>query len=510
MRKKLLYLLCLMGILFLIPPKALAAYQVKGWCEWQGTGADYNKHCPKDCRLQGDEGSCNAVVMNNNSGTKCCRWVPNNILETSATSPDDRSYTATLEATSKPLVFKPSVGLPGFPKDIKYVFQDDSTSPIAKLMAEIYKYAIQIIAVLSLIVVIIGGFLWSTAGGSAQKVTGAKQWIFSGLGGLLLTLFSYLLLATININLVNLKTTSIGAIHTKDLIVTNKSDKNQLYDDCSMFDGYFANANLVAYNGSPILEACCFVYNKNSLTDKAYGVSYTYIPTMLYNLYDECIKYAIAKTNKNLLSDFYSGMRKDVTTACDTCYISNIFTSNASTISGSKFIYMPSNYILNNPDLKPTNMTAEEIENYSKDATIILITDKACWDLDGFIRSVTQGKDVGNYCQGKSNYSTCLLKDPQNPDKRLWGYCWNNTCQQCKTYGEASDSPYKCPLSKTIQGNNNCVSNFKCGLDSWVGSVGIIDSGYCQCNISQCMDTCYATMKAANVENKRIKDVCEG
>ncbi len=238
-----------------------------------------------------------------------------------------------------------------------------------------------------------------------------------------------------------------------------------------------------------------------------------HIPTFrqcYITFYDECIKYAIAKTNKNLLSDFYSGMRKDVTTACDTCYISNIFTSNASTISGSKFIYMPSNYIINNPDLKPTNMTAEEIENYSKDATIILITDKACWDLDGFIRSVTQGKDVGNYCQGKSNYSTCLLKDPQNPDKRLWGYCWNNTCQQCKTYGEASDSPYKCPLSKTIQGNNNCVSNFKCGLDSWVGSVGIIDSGYCQCNISQCMDTCYATMKAANVENKRIKDVCEG
>ncbi len=517
MRKKLLYLLCLMNILFLIPPKASAVYLVEGWCEWLGTSENYNRNCPKDCRMQETEEGCNAVTMN--SGAKCCRWVKNNILETSATNPNDRSYTVTVKTTSNPLIFKPSVGLPGFPKNTEYVFQDDSTSPIAKLVAEIYKYAIQIIAVLSLIVIIVGGFLWSTAGGNGQKVTVAKQWIFSGLGGLLLTLFSYLLLATININLVELKTTSIGAISRKNIITTNKSDERQTYDDCSMFDGYFANANLVAFNGSPILEACCFVYDKVSAgSDLAYGVSYNYIPQLLNNAYDECIRYTIDQTKyyhasshntdrDKILSDphniavFLQGNREqEGRSKCKKgCYLANIFTEGK-----RKFIYSPSNYTTGS--LHPLNSTQEQFKDITEDITILFITDKACWNLGGFIASTTRGKDAGNYCQGKPNYSTCLLKDQKNPNKRLWGYCLNDTCQQCKSYGEASDNPRKCPLNEKIQGNNNCVSNFKCGDDK-----GVVDSGYCQCNIKECMDICRENMQNnPQVDNNRIKDVCEG
>jgi len=514
MRKKLLYLLCLIGILFLIPPKASAVYLVEGWCEWLSTSENYNWNCPKDCRMQETEESCNAVRMN--SDAKCCRWVKNNILDTSATSPNDRSYTVTVKTTSNPLIFKPSVGLPGFPKNTEYVFRDDSTSPIAELVAEIYKYAIQIIAVLSLIVIIVGGFLWSTAGGNGQKVTGAKQWIFSGLGGLLLTLFSYLLLATININLVELKTTSIGTISRKNIITTNKSSEKQFYNDCSMFDRYFANAKLVANNGSPILEACCFVYdNKTADNDSAYGVSYTYIPQMLNHAYNECINYAIAQVKTDNDSDpyklasFFEGRREDLSKCEKGCYLANIFTEGR-----RKFIYSPSNYTTGS--LYPLNSTQKQFQDITKDITILFITDKACWDLGGFIASTTRGKDVGNYCQGKLFLTGCLLKDPENPNKRLWGYCSDGICKRCKTYGEATDDFNTCPLTKTIRGNNNCISNFKCTKDDSDSSAALNDipaqyHGYCRCNTKECVDICRATMKKNKVEDEKlIKKVCKG
>ncbi len=122
-------------------------------------------------------------------------------METAATTP---------VVPTNSLKFTAQVGLPHFPKS--YIFSSNSTIPIAQLVQGLFTYGVQIITVLSLLVVIIGGFLWSIAGGNGQKVGEAKQWIFSGLGGLALTLFSYLILRTINVKLVNFNVASIEAI----------------------------------------------------------------------------------------------------------------------------------------------------------------------------------------------------------------------------------------------------------------------------------------------------------
>ncbi len=101
-----------------------------------------------------------------------------------------------------PIVFTPEIDLPGFMS--RYALTSKSTST-----KELFKYGARIITVIALIVAIVSGFLWSTAGGNGQKVSEVKQWSFSDLSGLLLVLFSYLILRTININLITFEPTTI-------------------------------------------------------------------------------------------------------------------------------------------------------------------------------------------------------------------------------------------------------------------------------------------------------------
>ena len=106
-------------------------------------------------------------------------------------------------------VFKPQVGIgEDFEKGKSYI-PEGSTAMIGKYIRAIYKYAIGIIGILAAVVLMIGGILWIMAGGNATQITEAKAWIGASLTGLVLALSSYLLLATVNPALVNLKITVV-------------------------------------------------------------------------------------------------------------------------------------------------------------------------------------------------------------------------------------------------------------------------------------------------------------
>ncbi|MFH2136325.1 MAG: pilin [Patescibacteria group bacterium] len=69
---------------------------------------------------------------------------------------------------------------------------------LGQYIAAIYKYAIGIVGILSGIMIVIGGLLWLTAGGAADRVSTAKSYIESSLVGLVIALTSFLLLYAIN------------------------------------------------------------------------------------------------------------------------------------------------------------------------------------------------------------------------------------------------------------------------------------------------------------------------
>ena len=57
--------------------------------------------------------------------------------------------------------------------------------------ANIIRVAMQLLGIVAVVIVLIGGFKWMTAGGNDEQVGEAKKWIFSGIIGLALILSAY-------------------------------------------------------------------------------------------------------------------------------------------------------------------------------------------------------------------------------------------------------------------------------------------------------------------------------
>jgi hypothetical protein len=87
-----------------------------------------------------------------------------------------------------------------------------STKAIGEYIKAIYTYAIGIVGILAAVVLMFGGVLWITAGGNNERISNAKSWIAASLSGLVLALCSYMILYTINPNLVEFKITGVDKV----------------------------------------------------------------------------------------------------------------------------------------------------------------------------------------------------------------------------------------------------------------------------------------------------------
>ncbi|HEV8601011.1 MAG TPA: pilin [Patescibacteria group bacterium] len=84
------------------------------------------------------------------------------------------------------------------------------TSSIGKCVNQIYLWALGLSGILAVLMMILGGYLVMSAGGNAQQSSKGKEFIMSAIVGLGLLFGSYLILNTINPDLVNFKDTSSG------------------------------------------------------------------------------------------------------------------------------------------------------------------------------------------------------------------------------------------------------------------------------------------------------------
>ncbi len=108
------------------------------------------------------------------------------------------------------ITFKPQVDVPGF--GTKTFGDTGSTQYIAQYVAAIYKYGISIGAILATVVLMAAGLMWLTSGGSQEKIGQAKNYISGSIIGLVLLFGSYILLNTINPELVNFHISDIKTI----------------------------------------------------------------------------------------------------------------------------------------------------------------------------------------------------------------------------------------------------------------------------------------------------------
>lgn len=79
--------------------------------------------------------------------------------------------------------------------------QQGATNPSGYL-ANLYKWLLGAVGISALFAFVMGGVLYMFSGTNLTKVEQAKGWIWNGLGGIVLAAISYLLLYTINPDLV--------------------------------------------------------------------------------------------------------------------------------------------------------------------------------------------------------------------------------------------------------------------------------------------------------------------
>jgi len=158
----------------------------------------------------------------------------------------------------KPIIFKPQVALPGtwgrYEKTVtaEGVVETKNGIPIGsksniqfigKFIQGIYQYGIGIIGILAVVGLMIGGTIWTISGGNKTRVEEAKSWIVSSLTGLILALTSYMILTTINPDLVNFQYHTIQQAGEVHIVCCKLSDGDvmMLGDECVKKGGESTN-----------------------------------------------------------------------------------------------------------------------------------------------------------------------------------------------------------------------------------------------------------------------------
>ena len=79
-------------------------------------------------------------------------------------------------------------------------------SDLNTTIARIINVALSLLGIVAVVIILIGGFKYMTAGGNDEKVATAKKWIFSGLIGLIIILSAYALASWVIAQLINATT----------------------------------------------------------------------------------------------------------------------------------------------------------------------------------------------------------------------------------------------------------------------------------------------------------------
>ncbi|HNU96171.1 MAG TPA: hypothetical protein PKH95_02080 [Candidatus Magasanikbacteria bacterium] len=67
------------------------------------------------------------------------------------------------------------------------------TQDVRTTVASIIRVAMGLLGIVAVVIILIGGFYWMTAGGDEGRVETGKKWIFSGIIGLAIILSAYAL-----------------------------------------------------------------------------------------------------------------------------------------------------------------------------------------------------------------------------------------------------------------------------------------------------------------------------
>jgi hypothetical protein len=128
---------------------------------------------------------------------------------------------AAAASTKNPIDFQPQVSIPGSIFSNTAPTSGGTYDPntkkthsalLAQYIKAFYDYGLAIVGILAAIVLMGGGVLWLTSAGNDSKITQAKELIFGSIIGAIILFGSYIILNTINPDLLELKVISLTGI----------------------------------------------------------------------------------------------------------------------------------------------------------------------------------------------------------------------------------------------------------------------------------------------------------
>ncbi|MCG2690830.1 pilin [Candidatus Parcubacteria bacterium] len=332
--------------------------------------------------------------------------------------------------------FKPQVGIDTtFQKDTAYAIPKD-TKAIGEYIKSIYKYAIGAVGILAAVVLMFGGIIWITAGGSAERIGEAKAWITASLTGLILALCSYMILYTVNPNLVNFKITPVKTVEGTGCCIVNGIASNTAKTACkgSFTAGATANASTntcISNTAADTTTGCC-----------AYGV----VPTCQNTSYTNC---------KSLTgSQFFENMTCSTNSAGEkVCYNKQ----SEECLEGLFYVCWNSSQqedLLDEGIYAKCDNTICEENNCVNTTPNCNFNNKFCYTTK--VNGAIYGCDL-NECNYLPDGSTCKTPLGEN------GFCTNKECGTCRATGVACDGwlsyNYQCCNGDCLYGSPDDLCN---------------------------------------------------
>src|SRR3989339_197755 len=105
---------------------------------------------------------------------------------------------------------------------------------IGEYVSALYNYVLGIVGILAVVVIIFAGGIWLTAGGSPERIKTAQEYIFGAVTGVVLAFGSYLILYTINPDLVRfdaMKVKVVERINFEFAFVLATTEANTMEQD---------------------------------------------------------------------------------------------------------------------------------------------------------------------------------------------------------------------------------------------------------------------------------------
>jgi hypothetical protein len=392
-----------------------------------------------------------------------------------------------LAQASDAVNFAPQVSIPGseFQSQQDILVKND-TSLICDYIVAIYKYAIAIVGIIAVLAVAIGGVMWIVAAGNSGRISEGKEWIISGLLGLLLALGSFMILSTINKDLVTCQIKSIPVVgRQKDAAKTPGIG----------FGENFGLQGQRCQEPSESLDSsgqnwCCVIYGELDGSGLVWD-----------DAFKRCATLETADKTKaqNRCNAFYSSLSISKADRSGMAQGSAII--HTSPLSGLAFGPLAV------PAMIAIAFYGEDKINDSANATLQLETREEaaapanpdnqqkntaavyqgrCWEIPQ-IKKWCQGSECPNYCRDKGDGYSCVI-----PDTNTWGYCQNGSCQKCKIHCQSCNHNYECPnqLKDPVK---NGLAGVICGeeiFSFWGSGSNDCASGQCDYEVDDCSTYC--------------------